>query len=57
MERIYLDFNATTPVHPTVAEAMKPYLEEYFGIHQANIGLGHNQKQELKKHESKLHHC
>jgi cysteine desulfurase NifS/selenium donor protein len=28
---IYLDFNATTPVHPAVAEAMLPFLSEHFG--------------------------
>ncbi len=31
MNRIYLDFNATTPLHPEVAGAMRPFLEEYFG--------------------------
>ncbi len=28
---IYLDYNATTPVDPRVAEAMLPYLVEHFG--------------------------
>ena len=28
---IYLDYNATTPIDPGVAEAMRPYLEEFFG--------------------------
>jgi len=28
---IYLDYNATTPVDPRVADAMRPYLEENFG--------------------------
>ncbi|MFQ5892853.1 MAG: cysteine desulfurase family protein, partial [Nitrospinota bacterium] len=31
MRSIYLDYNATTPVDPTVREAMLPYLEERFG--------------------------
>ena len=28
---IYLDHNATTPVHPAVVDAMLPYLREHFG--------------------------
>ncbi|MFP4345479.1 MAG: cysteine desulfurase family protein [Anaerolineales bacterium] len=28
---IYLDYNATTPIDPVVAEAMVPYLTEHFG--------------------------
>jgi cysteine desulfurase len=30
-ERIYLDFNATTPLAPEVAAAMQPYLREGYG--------------------------
>jgi cysteine desulfurase len=28
---IYLDHNATTPLHPTVWEAMRPFLTDVFG--------------------------
>jgi cysteine desulfurase len=28
---IYIDYNATTPVHPEVAKAIRPYLENMFG--------------------------
>lgn len=31
MQPIYLDHNATTPIHPEVVEAMLPYLTEHFG--------------------------
>ena len=31
MKPIYLDYNATTPIDPEVAEAMRPYLFEHFG--------------------------
>jgi cysteine desulfurase len=31
MKRIYLDHNATTPVHPEVLEAMLPFMTEQFG--------------------------
>jgi cysteine desulfurase len=34
---VYLDYNATTPVDPRVAEAMAPYLTEFFG----NPSSGH----------------
>eukprot|EP00878_Enallax_costatus_P021779 GHUV01023072.1.p1 GENE.GHUV01023072.1~~GHUV01023072.1.p1 ORF type:complete len:189 (-),score=29.54 GHUV01023072.1:895-1461(-) len=34
---IYLDYNATTPIYPEVAEAMKPYMFEQFG----NPSSGH----------------
>jgi len=30
-EMIYLDYNATTPIAPEVAAAMRPYLEGFFG--------------------------
>jgi cysteine desulfurase len=30
-QKIYLDFNASTPIAPEVAEAMKPFLSEHFG--------------------------
>ncbi len=36
-EPIYLDHNATTPVHPEVVAAMLPYLKEHFG----NPSSGH----------------
>ncbi len=31
MELIYLDYNATAPVHPAVREKIRPYMEEAFG--------------------------
>ncbi len=31
MEPVYLDYNATTPIAPEVAAAMRPWLEKYFG--------------------------
>src|SRR5688500_14799656 len=31
MDRIYFDYNATTPLAPEVARAMRPFLEEAFG--------------------------
>ncbi len=37
---IYLDFNATTPVDPRVAEAMIPFLREHFGNPSSSHVLG-----------------
>ncbi len=31
MQRVYLDYNSTTPVDPEVMKAMLPYLSQYFG--------------------------
>jgi len=31
VQKIYLDFNASTPIAPEVAEAMKPFLSQHFG--------------------------
>jgi cysteine desulfurase NifS/selenium donor protein len=41
MNPIYLDFNATTPIAKEVADAMRPFLDEYFGnpssVHEYGI--------------------
>ena len=37
MRPIYLDYNASTPIDPRVAAAMKPFLEDHFG----NPSSGH----------------
>ena len=31
MKKVYLDHNSSTPVHPAVIEAMRPYWREVFG--------------------------
>ena len=38
---IYLDYNATTPVDPTVVEAMLPYLAVHFGNPSSAHAYGH----------------
>jgi cysteine desulfurase len=37
MARVYLDYNASTPIDPAVAAAMRPFLEDGFG----NPSSGH----------------
>ncbi len=45
MDPIYLDYNATTPIHPEVIEAMKPYLEQHFGNPSSRHIYGRRAKQ------------
>lgn len=40
MRRIYLDYNATTPISPEVREAMQPFLAEHFGNPSSDHSLG-----------------
>lgn len=40
MQQIYLDYNATTPIAPSVQEAMLPYLSEHYGNPSSTHALG-----------------
>lgn len=40
MRTIYLDYNATTPVAPSVFEALEPFLKEHYGNPSSNHALG-----------------
>ena len=40
MQPIYLDYNATTPIAPEVADAMLPYLHGHFGNPSSNHAFG-----------------
>ncbi|MFP3870126.1 MAG: cysteine desulfurase family protein [Syntrophobacteria bacterium] len=60
MKPIYLDYNATTPVDPEVAEAMKPYLLEHFGNPSSSHWYGIQTKKAVEKARrqvAKLLHC
>lgn len=40
MRMIYLDYNATTPVAPSVFEALEPFLKEHYGNPSSHHALG-----------------
>ena len=40
MQQIYLDYNATTPIAPSVQEAMLPFLAEHYGNPSSTHSLG-----------------
>ncbi len=42
MNPVYLDYNATTPIDPLVAEAMLPYIYEHFGNPSSGHVYGRN---------------
>lgn len=46
---IYLDYNATTPIHPEVAKEMIPYLMEHFGNPSSGHVYGQNAKKGIDK--------
>jgi cysteine desulfurase len=48
---IYLDHNATTPVHPRVLEEMRPYFSDRFGNSSSAHGFGKEPKE--KKEEAR----
>jgi len=49
MRPIYLDYNATTPIDREVAEAVRPYLEEYFGNPSSSHWYGIQAKKAIEK--------
>jgi cysteine desulfurase len=49
MSPIYLDYNATTPIDPEVAEAMLPYLYEHFGNPSSAHWFGQRTKQAVEQ--------
>jgi cysteine desulfurase NifS/selenium donor protein len=49
MKPIYLDYNATTPVAPEVAAAMRPYLEEFFGNPSSSHWYGVNTRKAVEE--------
>jgi cysteine desulfurase len=57
MTPIYLDYNATTPLDPTVVDAMLPYLREHFGNPSSTHSLGktaHNAVEQARQQVAQL---
>lgn len=54
MDRIYLDYAATTPMRPEVLEAMKPFFLEYFGNPSGIYSFGHEAKKGIEKARSQV---
>jgi cysteine desulfurase NifS/selenium donor protein len=51
---IYLDYNATTPIDPEVAAAMRPYLGEYFGNPSSMHRYGIEARKAIEKARSQV---
>ena len=54
MKRVYLDNNATTPIHPEVLEAMMPYLKDYFGNPSSIHRFGRSVKVQIDEAREKI---
>ena len=54
MEKIYLDHNATTPVHPEVLEAMLPALRENYGNPSSVHSFGRTARVQLDEAREKV---
>lgn len=46
---IYLDYNATTPIDPQVAEEMLPYIYAHFGNPSSSYPIGRHNKEAIEK--------
>lgn len=49
MKRIYLDYNATTPIDPEVAEEMLPFINTHFGNPSSSHWFGQQTKNAVEK--------
>lgn len=54
MRKVYLDNNATTPIHPEVFEAMVPYFKDYFGNPSSIHQFGRSVKVKIDESREKL---
>ncbi len=54
--KVYLDHNASTPVHPEVVEAMLPYFSERFGNPSSVHGFGREAREGLETAREQMAH-
>ncbi len=54
MKKIYLDYNATTPVAPSVVESMLPFFTEHFGNPSSDYSLGRAAAEAIEDARSKV---
>lgn len=54
MRRVYLDHNATTPIHPEVYEAMKPFFQNQFGNSSSIHWAGREVRKYLEEARAKV---
>ena len=54
---IYLDYNATTPLHPRVLDAMQPYLTEHYGNPSSLYRPGREAKTAVENARRRIADC
>lgn len=54
MKPIYLDYNATTPIHPEAADAMMPYLRHEFGNPSSSYYYGVQARKAVENARSQI---
>ena len=54
MRQIYLDYNATTPIAPSVVEAMNPFLSGHYGNPSSSHSMGRAAKEAIEDARVKL---
>ena len=54
---IYMDHNATTPLHPDVFRAMEPYMRQQFGNASSSYRLGRSAKSALEGSRKRVAEC
>ena len=54
MNKVYLDYNASTPIELVVAKAMKPFLSDHYGNPSSNHWAGTPAKEAVEHARGKV---